>query len=185
MQRVNLSPFPHSLFISSFSLHFIFIFSLSLHFLASWMQGCRKLCNPALKYPFLFPAAVTQDTKYPLLQIFLKTSLNAPLCYKMQDISDLCYSVTKLHAVTLNYSSLKQGNVSCSPLCLDFTAIQGGNKLPLIFHKNKCTAVILLAKFYRHICSNQPCLAIRNSNFLYTARALNVKVDQKKENEFS
>ena len=120
-----------------------------------------------------------------MLQIFLKTSLNAPLCYKMQDISDLCYPETKLHAVTLNYSSLKQGNVSCSPLCLDFTAIQGGNKLPLIFHKNKCTAVILLAKFYRHICSNQPCLAIRNSNFLYTARALNVKVDQKKENEFS
>ena len=47
-----LSTFPHSL-------HFLFVFSFSLHFLASWMQGCRKFCNPALKYPFLFPATVT------------------------------------------------------------------------------------------------------------------------------
>ena len=41
-----LSPFPHFLPISSFSLHFLFISSFSLHFLASRMQGCSKLCNP-------------------------------------------------------------------------------------------------------------------------------------------
>ena len=35
--RVNLSLFPHYFPISSFS----------LHFLASRMQGCSKLCNPA------------------------------------------------------------------------------------------------------------------------------------------
>ena len=71
MWRVNLSLFPHSLFISSpyplhflvlspyllhflsissFSLLFLFIFSFSLHFLASRMQGCSKLCNPVILY---------------------------------------------------------------------------------------------------------------------------------------
>ena len=38
MYRLNLSPFPHSLSISSFS----------LHFLAALLPGCHKLCNPAL-----------------------------------------------------------------------------------------------------------------------------------------
>ena len=67
MERVILSPFPHSLsisaskfvtfcrkmfylhflFISSFSLHFIFISSFSLHFLAAWLQGCSGLWHPA------------------------------------------------------------------------------------------------------------------------------------------
>ena len=36
MQRVNLSPFPHSLF----------IFSLSLHFPTARLPGCKKLCSP-------------------------------------------------------------------------------------------------------------------------------------------
>ena len=45
---MNLSPFPHSLSISSFSHHFLFIFSFSLHFFAARLPGCHKLCNCAV-----------------------------------------------------------------------------------------------------------------------------------------
>ena len=174
LESESLSIFLFSLSIPSFPLNFLILSPFScipdarMH---QVVQPCSETslsitsCSD-LRYKISFVANILEDIP------------KCPLCYKMQDIPDLCYSVTKLHAKTLNYSSLKQGNVSCSPLCLDFTAIQGGNKLPLIFHKNKCTAVILLAKFYRHICWKQPCLAIRNSDFLYNARALNVKVDQ-------
>ena len=48
MQRVNLSPFPSSLSISSFSHHFLFIFSLSLHFIAARLSGGHNLCNPGV-----------------------------------------------------------------------------------------------------------------------------------------
>ena len=59
---MNLSPFPHSLSISSFSLHFLTlspfplppsISSLSLHFLAARLQGYSKLCNPGTIWQFL------------------------------------------------------------------------------------------------------------------------------------
>ena len=59
---MNLSPFPHSPSISSFSLHFLTlspfplppsISSLSLHFLAARLQGCSKLCNPGTIWQLL------------------------------------------------------------------------------------------------------------------------------------
>ena len=41
LESESLSPFPHSLSISSFSLHFLFIFTFSLDFLAARMPGCQ------------------------------------------------------------------------------------------------------------------------------------------------
>ena len=46
LESESLSPFPHSLSISSFSLHFLFISSFSLHFLAARLQGCNDSCSP-------------------------------------------------------------------------------------------------------------------------------------------
>ena len=60
-----ISPFSHSLSISSFSLHFLsissfslhflFISSFSLHFLAARLQGCNDSCSPAINTAYHTP----------------------------------------------------------------------------------------------------------------------------------
>ena len=56
---LNLSPFLHSLSISSFSLHFLFIFSFSFHFSTARLPGWHNLCLPVWDYGYFLDSLNT------------------------------------------------------------------------------------------------------------------------------
>ena len=90
-----LSPFPHSLSISSFSLHFLFIISFSVHFLASRMQRCSKLGNPVLLYSQSFSIPST-----------MRAILPSGRCTNCQWTVDIFFIVIVLysHSIILSFS---------------------------------------------------------------------------------
>ena len=100
-----LSSFPHSLFISSFPLHFLstsshsllflFTFSFSLHFLTSRMLGCSKLCNPVILYSQSFSIPST-----------MRAILPSGRCTNCQWTVDIFFIVIVLysHSIILSFS---------------------------------------------------------------------------------